>query len=119
MRARILIIPLLLSQLGCASYHWNYSDYTKPDRSIVLGDLPPPSRVREGRGGIEGGAVNVDYIDGKVVTTDLNPFAHPTRQIMLSPGLHHLGIQMVFFETQFTARMDLRAEANHIYRLTS
>jgi hypothetical protein len=83
-----------------------------------LGDLPPSSTVREGREGIEESAVNFDYIDGKCVTTDLNPFANPTRPIMLSPGLHHLDIQTGFYETQFTARVNLRAEANHIYRLT-
>ena len=68
----------------------------KVHRSIVLGGFTTPMRVRGGWGGIEGGAVNVDYIDGKVVTTDLNPFAHPTRRVIsvswTSPPGHTDGI---------------------------
>jgi hypothetical protein len=117
MKTRILVVVLLLSLAGCASINDRvYADYERPDAALVLGKLPSlPKTPAVG----DEAAVRFVIIDGMVLTAPFNPLAGPRFDINVSPGLHRLWIQANFPMKPCVGQIDLKAAANHTYRLTA
>ena len=115
MKATSLLVVLSLSLAACATNPRTYTDYARPDSSVVYGGLPSSPGIKTY---INRVPVNLAKIDGMDIASTLDPAGDPARKIEISPGHHRLVVDVSFPPEKFRTLVDLETAGNQVFRLS-